>query len=61
MHACRAMLVTCHHVAVFLFYRLTLQKWMVLIYWWARQYPVGDAEEEAKVSTATAIQVNMHH
>ena len=41
--------------------RLPLQKWMVLIYWWARQYPVRDAEEEAEVSPATAIQVNVHN
>ena len=25
--------------------KLTLQKWMVLIYWWVRDYPVSDAAE----------------
>ena len=29
--------------------RLTLQKWLVLMYFWAREYPVGDAAEEAQV------------
>ena len=30
--------------------KLPLQKWLVLLYWWIRQYPVTDAAEEAKVS-----------
>ena len=37
--------------------RLPLQKWLILIYWWAKQYPVSDAEEEAQVTNTTAIQV----
>ena len=37
--------------------KLPLQKWLILIYWWIRQYPVGDAAEEAKVSRETAINV----
>ncbi len=37
--------------------KLTLQKWMVLIYWWVRQYPVSDAAEEASVGRDTAINV----
>ena len=36
--------------------KLSLQQWLVLMYWWARQYPVTDAAEEAKVTRATAIQ-----
>lgn len=35
---------------------LTLQKWLLLMYWWARQYPVTDAAEEAKVEPNTASQ-----
>ena len=35
--------------------RLTLQKWMLLIYMWAREYPVTDAAEEAEVHQKTAI------
>ena len=27
----------------------------ILLYWWARQYPVSDAEEEAGVSNRMAI------
>ena len=37
--------------------KLTLQNWLILIYWWARQYLVTDAAEEAEVTKATAIQV----
>ena len=37
--------------------KLTLQKWLVLLYWWARQYPVTDAAEEAKVEDNTAVAV----
>ena len=35
--------------------KLTLQKWLLLLYWWVRQYPVSDAAEEAKVGRDTAI------
>jgi transposase-like protein len=37
--------------------KLTLQKWLLLMHWWAKQYPVKDAAEEIGVSEATAIQV----
>ena len=37
--------------------KLTLQKWLVLIYWWVRQYPVTDAAQEASVGRDTAIDV----
>ena len=37
--------------------KLPLQKWLILIYWWIRQYPVGDAAEETKVSREMAINV----
>ena len=33
---------------------LTLQVWLILMYWWIREYPVGDAAEEAKVNKDTA-------
>ena len=32
---------------------LTLQKWLVLLYWWVREYPVS----EAQVGRDTAINV----
>jgi len=35
---------------------LTLQQWMVLMYWWACQYPVTDAAQEARVEKNTAVQ-----
>ena len=37
--------------------RLTIQQWLVLIYWWAREYPVTDSAEEADVEKGTAIDV----
>ena len=30
--------------------RITLQKWLILIYWWVRELAVTDASEEAEVS-----------
>ena len=37
--------------------KLTIQKWLLLIHWWYRQYPVTHAAEEVGVSEATAVQV----
>ena len=37
--------------------RLTLQKWLLLMYMWVRQYPVTDACEEAEVTEHTAIDI----
>ena len=37
--------------------KLTLQWWLVLLYWWVREYPVSDAAEEAQVGVDTAINV----
>ena len=36
--------------------KLSLQQWLVIIFWWVRQYPVTKAAEEAKVSEPTGIQ-----
>ena len=36
--------------------KLAHQQWMILLYWWAKQYTVTDAAEEAKVTKASAIQ-----
>ena len=36
--------------------KLDLQQWLVLLYWWCRQYPVADAAEEVNVSWVSAIQ-----
>ena len=35
--------------------KLTLQQWLVLLYWWVREYPVTDAAEEARVGRDTTI------
>ena len=37
--------------------RISLQKWLILIYWWVREYAVTDAMEEAEVSKHVAIDV----
>ena len=37
--------------------RLPLQRWVILMYMWVRQYPVTDACEEAEVGERTAIDV----
>ena len=36
---------------------LSLRQWIVLLYWWAREYvyPVTDAAQEAEVDEKTAI------
>ena len=36
---------------------MPLQKWLLLLHWWSRQYPVKDAAEEVQVSLVSAIQV----
>ena len=36
--------------------KITLQKWLILLYWWVREYPVSDAAEEAEVTRATSVQ-----
>lgn len=37
--------------------RLPLQKWLLMIYLWARQYPVTDAAEEAEISARVAVDI----
>ena len=37
--------------------RLSLQKWVQLLYMWVRQYPVTDACEEAEVGERAAIDI----
>ena len=37
--------------------RISLQKWLILIYWWVREYSVTDAMEEAEVSKRVAVDV----
>ena len=37
--------------------RLQLWQWIVLMYWWAKEYPVTDTAEEAEVDKKTAIQI----
>ncbi|XP_019863338.1 PREDICTED: uncharacterized protein LOC100639804 [Amphimedon queenslandica] len=37
--------------------KITLQKWMILMLWWSREYPVTDASREAEVNPDTAVDV----
>ena len=36
---------------------LPLQKWLILIFWWAQKYPVTDAKAAAEVDVGTAVDV----
>ena len=36
--------------------KLPLQKWLLLLYLWAREYRVSDAAEEAEISLRVAIE-----
>ena len=38
--------------------RLSLQKWMIVMYWWASQYPVTDCKDEAEISEPAAIDIH---
>ena len=37
--------------------RLTLQKWLLLMHFWIRQYPVKDAADDVKVNKSTAFDI----
>ena len=37
--------------------KLPLQKWLLMLYLWAREYPVSDAAEEAEISSRVAIDI----
>lgn len=41
----------------FLKFRITLQKWLLIIYLWAREYPVTDVAEEADIDPSTEADV----
>ena len=36
---------------------MTLQRWLLMMYLWAREYPVTDAAEEAEISARVATDV----
>ena len=37
--------------------KIPLQKWMMALLWWAREYPVTDFADEAEVSNHTACDI----
>ena len=37
--------------------RMTLQKWVLLMYCWARNYSLTDAAEESKIDAGTAVDI----
>ena len=39
------------------FFYLTLQKWMLAILWWSREYPVTDMALEVEVTETTACAI----
>ena len=36
---------------------MSLQKWLLIIYLWAREYPVTDAAQEVEITKTSAIDV----
>ena len=38
--------------------RMSLQKWMILMHCWARNYPLSDAAEESQIDAGTAVDVH---
>ena len=39
------------------FFAKSKQKWLLMIYLWAREYPVTDAAEEAQISERVAVDI----
>ena len=37
--------------------KMTLSQWLILLYWWVKEYPILKAAEEADVSDVSAIDV----
>jgi len=37
--------------------RMSLQKWLLIIYLWTRDYPVTDAAQEVEITKTSAIDV----
>ena len=37
--------------------KLTLQKWMIVILWWSREYPVIEMSREAEITEGTACDI----
>ena len=35
--------------------RLTLQKWLIMLYMWARDYPIKDVAEEVEADASTVV------
>ena len=54
--ACRRA-VTLREGSFFQRSKLPLRNWLCLLYWWARQYPVSMASEEAETTNRTAIDI----
>ena len=49
---------TCHDVKDCIFACLPLKKWMlIIIYWWAKSYPVTDCMDEAEVDRHSVIDI----
>ena len=36
---------------------LSLQKWLILLFWWSQEYPVTDAKAATEVDVGTAVDV----
>ena len=50
---------TCHRCTLIRdgsFFALALTKWVILMHWWARNYPVTDAAHEAEATACSVYQ-----
>ena len=41
----------------FFIIKVAIAKWLLMLYLWAREYPVSDATEEAEISSRVAIDI----
>ena len=37
--------------------KITLQKWLLMLHLWSREYPVTDAEDEVEIERRTAVDI----
>ena len=50
-------LLSIRHKRFFSKSNLPLQKWLLMLYLWAREYPVTDAAEEAEISSRVVVDI----
>ena len=48
------------HTRLQLFLEIKINKWMLVMYWWARQYSVTDSHDKAEIDKPTAIDIHVY-